>query len=110
MKMYQLWFYVPPAALAQTKAALFAAGAGRIGDYEHCCWQTLGEGQFRPLPGSDPHIGSVGELEQLAEYRVELVCTEDRLEAAVQALRRAHPYEEPAFGVVELASVAGPDC
>ena len=106
MTLFQLWYYVPAEALEQTKEAVFAAGAGRIGAYEHCCWQTLGEGQFRPLPGSDPYLGSSGCLEHVPEYRVELVCTEDHLKASVHALRRAHPYEEPAFGVVALAPVA----
>ena len=102
--MYKLCFYVPESHLEVVKAAVFAAGAGRIGDYDSCCWQVLGQGQFRPLAGSDPFLGRQGEVEQVAEYRVELVCAAQYLTAAVQALRVAHPYEEPAWDVVALVT------
>lgn len=103
--MYKLCYFVPESHLEVTKAALFDAGAGRVGAYDRCCWQVLGQGQFRPLPGSRPYLGEAGRLESLAEYRVEMVCADDRVVAAVAALRRAHPYEEPAYDVWPLASV-----
>ena len=99
--MYVLCFYVPASALEEVKTAVFAAGAGRIGNYDSCCWQVAGQGQFRPLPGSQPSIGSQGSLEQLAEYRVEVVCDAARIEAAIRAMIEAHPYEEPAWHVLE---------
>ncbi|MCB1679126.1 MAG: YqfO family protein [Halioglobus sp.] len=102
--MYKLCFYVPQSHLEDVKQAVFAAGAGRIGDYEHCCWQVLGQGQFRPLAGSAPFLGTRGELEQVAEYRVELVCPAACIKDAVEALLRAHPYEEPAWDVVALVT------
>ena len=95
--MYQLCFYVPESHVEAVKSALFEAGAGRIGDYDCCAWQTLGRGQFRPSTGSQPYIGSAGALETVPEFRVEMVCDEASIEAAVRALRGAHPYEEPAF-------------
>lgn len=95
--MYQIVFYVPASHVEVVKEALFAAGAGRIGNYDGCSWQVLGEGQFRPGEGSDPFLGSEGELERVPEFRVELVCGDDVLGAALSALREAHPYEEPAF-------------
>jgi hypothetical protein len=82
--------------------ALFDAGAGRIGNYEHCAWQVLGQGQFRPLAGSQPFIGAQGVLETVAEYRVEMVCEDAVIDAVIAALRQAHPYEEPAFDVIRL--------
>ncbi|MGJ8689657.1 MAG: NGG1p interacting factor NIF3 [Gammaproteobacteria bacterium] len=100
--MFKLCFYVPESHLEEVKQAVFAAGGGRIGDYEHCAWQVLGQGQFRPLAGSQPFIGSQDTLESVAEYRVELVCSKESIEAAVAALRQAHPYEEPALDVVRL--------
>lgn len=103
--MYQIIYFVPDTHLEITKIALFAAGAGQIGDYEHCCWQVLGQGQFRPLTGAEPFLGKVGALETVAEYRVELVCTEQNLPAALQALRAAHPYEEPAISCWPLESL-----
>ena len=105
--MYKLVFYVPESHLDATKAALFAAGAGRIGNYDACCWQVLGQGQFRPLAGSQPFIGSNGQLEQLAEYRVEMVCADEHIQAAIRALRQAHPYEELALDVWRLSDLAG---
>ncbi len=100
--MFKLCFYVPESHLERVKTAVFDAGAGRIGDYEHCAWQVLGEGQFRPLAGASPFIGSPETLERLAEYRVELVCSDDKIADAVHALRQAHPYEEPAFDVTRI--------
>lgn len=60
--MYKLCYFVPESHLEVTKAALFDAGAGRVGDYDRCCWQVLGQGQFRPLPGSRPYLGEAGRL------------------------------------------------
>jgi hypothetical protein len=100
--MYKLGFYVPESHLEPVKTALFAAGAGRIGHYDSCCWQSLGQGQFRPLAGSNPHLGQQGRVEQVAEYRVELVVEAALIREVVAALRASHPYEEPAFDVVRL--------
>lgn len=86
------------------KQAVFAAGAGRIGDYECCSWQVLGQGQFKPQPGAKPCIGELGRLEQLAEYRVEMVCADELINPAIAALKLAHPYEEPAFHAFLIAS------
>lgn len=95
--MYKLIFFVPPEALESVKEAVFEAGAGKIGNYDRCCWQALGVGQFRPLAGSNPFIGKANTVEQVEEYRVEMVCADDCLKAALAALKKAHPYEEPAF-------------
>lgn len=103
--MYKLGFFVPPSHVEQVKAALFEAGAGRLGNYDSCCWQTLGEGQFRALRGSDPFVGAEGKIEKVREYRVELVCEDDRLTTVVAALRASHPYEEVAFDVVQLVAL-----
>ncbi|MEE4146281.1 MAG: NGG1p interacting factor NIF3 [Halieaceae bacterium] len=100
--MYTLCFYVPGDALETVKAAVFAAGAGRIGNYDQCCWQVRGQGQFRPLAGSSPTIGRQGELELVEEYRVEMVCREDCVRAVVAAMKAAHPYEEPAWHVLQM--------
>jgi hypothetical protein len=100
--VYKLTFYVPESHLDQVKEAVFAAGAGRMGDYDSCAWQTLGQGQFRPLKGADPHIGTVGKLEHVQEYKVEMVCSDECVRAVVDALRAAHPYEEPAFDLMQL--------
>lgn len=100
--MFKLTFYVPDSHLEAVKTAVFAAGGGRIGDYDSCCWQCPGQGQFRPLDGADPFTGKVGELETVTEYRVELVCDEASISAVVRALKEAHPYEEPAYDVIAV--------
>ena len=103
--MYKLAFFVPESHLETVKTAVFATGAGRIGDYDSCCWQSLGQGQFRPLAGSQPFLGRQGEVERVSEYRVELVCADDLIHPAISALKAAHPYEEPAYDVWQLAEL-----
>jgi len=73
--MYKLVFFVPASHLDAVKNAVFAAGAGQQGEYEHCCWQTLGYGQFRPSAEAKPFIGEAGRLEIVPEYRVETLST-----------------------------------
>lgn len=101
--MYKLCFYVPDEHLEVVKAAVFAAGGGRIGDYDSCCWQSAGEGQFRPLPGANPFVGEHDSLTTVPETKVELVCDEAHIRPVIAALRLAHPYEEPAYDVILLA-------
>jgi len=101
--MYKLVFFVPESHVDVVKAAIFAAGAGSTGNYDQCCWQTSGTGQFRPLVGSDPFIGEQGKLTQVSEFRVETVCDDQRIGAVLKVLRAAHPYEEPAIDVWQLA-------
>jgi len=95
--MYKLEFYVPETHLDEVKSAVFQAGAGRIGNYDCCCWQTLGSGQFRPLAGSRPFLGQIDEIEKVPEWKVEMVFGEDYLMAVIEALESAHPYETPAY-------------
>ena len=106
--MYQLSFYVPETHLDTVKTALFAVGAGKIGAYDCCAWQTKGEGQFRPLNGSRPFLGKENQLEQVVEYKIEMVCAAKNLQAAISALKKSHPYEEPAYAIIELI-YSGPE-
>ncbi len=104
--MFKLAFFVPESHLEQTKAAVFEAGAGKIGNYDRCCWQTKGVGQFRALDGSNPFIGQPGRVETVEEYRVELVCDDHCINAALKALIASHPYEEPAYDLWRLADTS----
>ena len=104
--MYQLQFYVPSSHLETVKSALFNAGAGAIGDYDRCAWQTLGNGQFKPLAASSPFIGSIGQVESLDEYKVEMVCEAAVIKAVLQALIKSHPYQTPAYSVWEVKSIS----
>ncbi|MDO6461623.1 NGG1p interacting factor NIF3 [Granulosicoccaceae sp. 1_MG-2023] len=102
MNACQLVVYIPCDHTEAVKRALFAAGAGDYGNYDSCAWQVSGTGQFRPLAGADPFIGRPGEIEKVAEDRVEMLCQNDRLPAIIAALREAHPYEVPAFHIIPL--------
>ncbi len=99
--------FVPEADAERVVDALAAAGAGRLGDYERCAFTSAGTGTFTPLAGAEPAIGRVGEREQVAETRIEMVLARHRRTAVVAALRAAHPYEEPAFDLVELVALEG---
>ncbi|MCW2667382.1 MAG: hypothetical protein JWN57_2344 [Frankiales bacterium] len=103
----KLVVFVPHADAGRLLDALAAAGAGALGDYERCAWTTTGEGTFRPLPGAQPAIGAVGAVERVPETRLEVVLPRGRRVAVIAALRAAHPYEEPAFDLLELASQPG---
>jgi hypothetical protein len=101
--VYKLCFFVPQAHAEKVKAAVFAAGAGKIGDYDHCCWQVEGQGQFHPLIGSQPFLGNEGQLQIVRELKVEMVCANALIANVVMALKLSHPYEEPAYEVWLLA-------
>jgi hypothetical protein len=100
----KLVVFVPREALDAVREALFAAGAGRIGNYEHCSWYTEGTGTFLGGEGSSPSVGRVGREERVAELRLETVFPVERQADVLAALRSAHPYEEPAFDIYELVS------
>lgn len=98
----KLVVFVPAESLDAVRDAVFEAGAGRIGGYERCSWYTEGTGTFHGGEGTDPAIGERGREERVAELRLETIFPVDRQEEVVAALRRAHPYEEPAFDVYPL--------
>lgn len=100
--MYLIMFYVPSSHLDYVKDAMYNAGAGKVGHYDRCCWQVLGEGEYRPLESSKPFLGSEGEQQSVAEYRVEMVCDADHILEVVKALKASHPYETPAYSFWEV--------
>lgn len=101
--MYKISFYVPRDAVEKVKTALFETGAGAWGAYREVAWQTLGQGQFRPLKGSHPTHGETLELTFVEEYKVEMLCPQTHIQAAIATLKKTHPYEVPAFDVIALA-------
>ncbi len=102
-RLDKLTVYVPRGDADRLRAALADAGAGRIGDYDGASFSTPGEGRFRPLSGANPTIGEVGVAETVAETRIEVVLERGLRAAVVAAMLATHPYEEPAYDVVELA-------
>lgn len=106
MSDYKLVIFVPEEAIEAVKQAIFNAGAGRLGHYDSCSWQVLGEGQFRPLAGSRPYVGELDAVERVAEYRLETLVAKQDLHGVLAAVKQAHPYEEPAFEVVQLVNLS----
>ena len=100
---YKLVWFVPEEALDASRDAVFAAGGGRIGDYQRCSWYASGTGTFVGGERTDPTIGQRGREERVPELRVETVVPGDRVEAVVAALLEAHPYEEVAYDLYLLA-------
>jgi hypothetical protein len=98
----KLVVFVPEESLDVVRDALFDAGAGRIGEYERCSWYTAGTGTFYAGERTSPAIGERGREERVPELRLETVYPEDRHDDVIAALRRAHPYEEPAFDIYPL--------
>ncbi|WP_459916606.1 hypothetical protein [Desulfocicer niacini] len=103
--MYLISFYVPPEHLEPMKTALFQKGAGKMGNYDSCAWHTMGQGQFRPLPGSDPFRGEKNIIEHSKEARVDMVCADDILKEVLQELVRVHPYETPAYHAIHAVTL-----
>ncbi|MFL5785089.1 MAG: NGG1p interacting factor NIF3 [Bacteriovoracaceae bacterium] len=100
--MFHISFYVPVNDADNVKNAMFQAGAGKIGNYDNCSFEIKGMGQFRPLTGSDPTIGSQGVLEQVEELKVDMVCDDQYIKEVVAALKKSHPYETPAYYVIKV--------
>ncbi|MBY0441308.1 MAG: Nif3-like dinuclear metal center hexameric protein [Mycobacteriaceae bacterium] len=96
--------YVPNQHAEALREAIFAAGAGHIGDYSHCCWSVTGTGQFLPHDGALPAVGQVGKIAQVAEDRVEVIAPKRIRSQLYSAVHAAHPYEEPAFDIFALAA------
>jgi structural toxin protein (hemagglutinin/hemolysin) RtxA len=100
--LYLISCYVPETNVEQVKNALFQTHAGEFLHYDKCAWQTKGTGQFCPKPGSKPHIGNINQVEQVIEYKIELICQRKHIKSAIQALKASHPYETPAYNVIKL--------
>jgi hypothetical protein len=102
---YKITVYIPQEHCEEVKEAMFKAGAGVIDNYADCAWQVLGKGQFRPLKGSRPFLGEEEKLEEVLEYKVEMFCVAEKIENAIEKMKKAHPYEVPAYGVIKLEDI-----
>jgi len=92
---------MPDSQIEQVKTKLFDAGAGRIGNYDSCSWQTKGIGQYRPLENSNPYEGDLNKIHSTEEWLLEVVCSNNRIDEVINALLLAHPYETPAYSFWE---------
>lgn len=94
--------YVPEANAEELRNAIGDAGAGIIGNYSHCTFSIKGTGRFKPTEGANPTIGEIGKLEEVEEIRIETVCEGSKLKDILKAIKRVHPYEEPATDVYPI--------
>lgn len=99
---YKLVVYVPQTNLEAVRIALASSGAGHIGKYDHCAFVSHGIGIYRPLKGSKPHKGEIGELERKGEAKIEVTIEKKLLKKAISAVKKIHPYEEPVIEIYEL--------
>jgi len=104
-KRYKLVIYAPLTHADDIRDALGKFGAGKIGNYSNCTFSVRGVGRFKPEEGAEPHIGEVGTLEAVEEERIETVCEGRVLKDVLDAIRQAHPYEEPAMDVYPIEIV-----
>lgn len=103
-RIVKIAIFVPQEAVEQVRNAMAEAGAGVIGQYTHCSFRSAGTGSFVPMPGATPYTGAVGELEEVEEYKLEMICTASRAKDVVDAAVKAHPYDEVAYDIYELAN------
>ena len=100
----KLEIFVPQEHALKIRDELAKIGVGVIGNYDHCVAMTAVRGFFRPLQGADPFEGEVGNISEVAEYKVEVNCKRDSVEEAIKVIRSVHPYEEPLINVMPLAN------
>ena len=100
--MYKLIYFVPTEYKELTKESLFQIGVGKYENYECCCFETLGVGQFKPISSANPFIGNLNSIEKVEEYRIEMICTNELIKLAIATLKKNHPYEEVAYDVIKL--------
>ena len=102
--MYKIITFCPESDLINLIEAMSKAGAGDIGNYSHCCFYTLGTGNWKSLEGSNPTIGSVGHFSHEPEYKLEMICPKIHLKSVVEAIKKTHSYEEPEIDIIEMVN------
>ena len=100
--MFKIIVFIPEEHTDSVKQALFKIGAGKIGNYDCCSFESKGIGQFRPLQGSKPFLGEENIVERVVEVKLEMVCSKGRIKEAIEAMKKAHPYEEIAYDIIKL--------
>lgn len=106
-RLSKLVVHAPEKSVESIRGALFEAGAGRLGNYDSCAYSIAESGQFRPLPGANPHVGEIGVVQQEPGKRLEIVVQSGKVNQAIAMVRQQHPYESPAIDVVDLVDPPG---
>lgn len=101
-KLYSLTFYTPAAHADKVRQAVLECGAGHIEQYSHCSYNSTGNGTFKALPGAHPYTGNIGQLHTEQEIKTEITVPDYLLHRSIEALKKAHPYEEPVWNIVCL--------
>lgn len=102
---YKLTVFIPASYLEKVSAVIFDAGAGIIGNYDHCSFSAAGIGTYRPLKGAKPFKGKSGRIEKVKEYKLEVVVSANRIKIVIAAMKKAHPYEKAAYDVYPLEDI-----
>ena len=97
MSYFRFEVYVPLTHTEKVKEAISKVGAGKLGNYDSCMWMTKGEGQFRPLKGSNPFLGKINEIEKVEEYKIECIVEKKDINNVIKEMKKSHPYETPSF-------------
>jgi len=99
---YKLVIFAPLSHADAVRQAIGDAGGGKLGNYSYCSFSSRGVGRFKPEDGADPHIGSVGKLEEVEEERIETLIDKDEVQKVLDAVKKVHPYDELAFDLIPL--------
>ncbi|MEK7538980.1 MAG: hypothetical protein AAB552_04020 [Patescibacteria group bacterium] len=97
--------FVPETHTDLVREAMGKAGAGKIGNYSYCSFSSKGTGRFRPEDGAKPHIGEVGKFEEVGEERIEVICSREKLQDVIKAIKEVHPYDEVALDIYPLENI-----
>ena len=101
-KVLKIQVYCPKESADDIRLAIGKAGGGVIGNYTYCSFLSDGHGYFLPMEGSNPAIGKHGEIEKVAEVKIEFVCEQDKVKDVIEAIKKAHPYEEVPIDIFQL--------
>jgi hypothetical protein len=101
-KFVKIVVFVPTSHAEKIREALSRAGCGHIGNYDSCSFSSKGIGRFRGLTGTKPFVGKSGQMEEIEEERIETICPSEKIDEVMMAIKKEHPYEEPAVDVYPL--------
>ena len=101
-KIVKIQTYCPKDSTDNVRLAIGKAGGGVIGNYTYCAFLSEGYGYFLPMEGSNPTIGKQGEIEKVAEMKIEFVCEQGKIKNIIEAIKKAHPYEEVPIDIFQL--------
>lgn len=99
---FKIVIFVPASHGDIIRKTLSESGAGHIGNYDFCSFTSKGVGRFSPMDNAKPFIGEIGKIEEVEEERIETICPYEKLGAIVAAIKKVHPYEEPAIDIYPL--------